>query len=230
LDWPNGDAGKALSQAVDRFMRYEDMRETLLILLYSGGSWIRENTGKLELWPRWHIIPGIDWMDLVGDKLLATSSDLVLLFDLPTPTPADLPVKDFWTGLNSRFELVRPGPQEFQMHFVAFSGCGLRLLMDRLKSVEPQASRNISIAEIYFFASQPSSVDVFTFKPEAISPDATLAVFKDVNPRLQYVLLEDYRIFQDAEVIHEEGYCKVLQIAVDGNCSFPRERVRQVSK
>jgi hypothetical protein len=95
LDWSNGDAGKALSEAVDRFMRYENMRETLLILLYSGGGWARENTGKLELWPRWHIIPGIDWMDLVGEKLLATSSDLVLLFDLPTPTPADFTSQRF---------------------------------------------------------------------------------------------------------------------------------------
>lgn len=226
----NEDPGKALSQAVDRFIRYEDMRETLLILLYSGGSWIRQNTGRLELWPRWHTIPGIDWMDLVGDKLLAISSDLVLLFDLPTPTVADLPVKDFWASLNSRFELARPGAQELQVHLIVFSGCGLRLLMERLKNFESQAPRNISISEIYFFASQPSAVNAFTFKPEAISPDATLAVFKDVNPKLQYVLLEDYGVFQDAEVIHEEGYCKVLRIAVDEKCSFPCEKVRQVSK
>jgi hypothetical protein len=102
--------------------------------------------------------------------------------------------------------------------------------MEKLKSFESQAPRNIFIPEIYLFGSQISAVDAFTFKPEAISPDATLAVFRDVNPRLQYVLLDDYHIFQDAEVIHEEGYCKVLQIVVDAKCSFPRDRVRQVSK
>jgi hypothetical protein len=78
----NGDAGKSLSQAVDHFMRYEDVPESLLILLYSGGSSISETTGNFELFTQG--FPGIDWIDAVGDKLLTTTSDLLLLFDLPT--------------------------------------------------------------------------------------------------------------------------------------------------
>jgi hypothetical protein len=227
LNWVNGDAGKSLSHAVDHFMRYEDIPESLLILLYSGGSSINETTGNFELDTQG--FPGIDWIDTVGDKLLTTTSDLLLLFDLPTLTPGELPIKIFWSDVKLRFDLVRLGAQQFQLHAVTFSRCGFSPLIDRLKSFESQTPRNVFITDLYDFASESIAVDAFAFTPDAISLDNKLAVFKDINPRHQYVLLEDQHIFQDAKVIHEGGYCRVLRVGLDENCSFP-EIVGQVSK
>jgi hypothetical protein len=73
------DSERSYIYVVENFVKENDSRKNLLVIIYSGCSYVHQ--GQLFLEPHQHTEPTVQWSDYVDRRILSTVSKVLLIFD-----------------------------------------------------------------------------------------------------------------------------------------------------
>ena len=211
---------KTFWYSIENFIKENDSRSNLLVIFYSGCSYVHEN--QLFLEPHRHTEPNVRWSETVDRRIFSSVATILLIFD--TTCLREGQYDQLWKRISR--QLYEKGRWSLALNLLSINGAETRLLVEALRSMAfsnldgftvTELCKEVQVRQSAKNSWPVASVHRPEHKGDTQPKDIVLlplswaklslyehTVFKD--PHDQY--LKDC----DPEEIHRDGTCEVSKV------------------
>jgi len=217
------DTERAFSYVVEAFLKKHDSHENLLVIIYSGSSYVHQ--GQLFLEPHYNTEPTVQWTDWVDKPILHAAARVLLIFD--TTSMRAKHYTQMQKETCKRMDAIRYKESSNVLSILAINGSDTKALTSSLSSVASANPGGFTISQlrdaIHLFqtpqntpTSELYNISKASFR-EYRTPEVILLPL--TRPRLR---LHEHHVFTDPHdeylqnyiTIHQDGPCHVIKLSM----------------
>jgi hypothetical protein len=231
------DSDRVFSYVVEDFVKENDSQKNLLVIIYSGSSYVHE--GQLFLEPHQNTEPTIQWTDYIDRRILLAVARVLLIFDTTNLRPGHY--NQMWKETRKRIDTIGYKEKRNILSILATNGSNTRALTSSLTTAASANPGGFTISQlcdaIHLQTSQkaPHENLYHIFKTGfggLGDPEVVLQPL--ARPRLR---LYEHHVFPDPHdeylqnyiTIHRDGSCHVIKVSMGTNLQqFSTSSVRQI--
>ena len=220
----HGDSKRTFKDAIENFLQVNDHRENLLLIFYSGCTYVHEK--KLFLEPHLHIKPTVSWSEIFEDQIIHRESRILLILDT-TNLRWDHYVQ-WWQSFSRS---VGHSDSHCRVNLLAINGIHTQALESSLAFMASDHPNSFDLSALCNHLKQGRSSNQVSpllhymkgvKRHEQVEEVGEIKLFP-LPPRLQ---LHKHEIFQDPQdqllrildeytVLHQDGVCQVVKVKLD---------------
>jgi hypothetical protein len=210
---------RAFSYVVEDFVKENDSQKNLLLIVYSGSSYVHE--GQLFLEPHQHTEPTVQWTDYLDRRILLAVARVLLIFDTTNLRPRHY--SQMWKETCNRVDAMRFVKKQNVPAILATNGSDTNAITSSLSSASLANPGGITISELYDAMCREATT--VATHAELYDPrfhgfaDYELVLLPLPRPRLG---LYEHHAFKDPHdeylsnhiTIHRDGCCHVMKVTL----------------
>lgn len=221
-DWR--DSEQSFLHHVEKFLRKNGNRDDLLVVFYSGCSYVHR--GEMFLDPHIHAQPSVRWSGFIDQKILSSVANCLLIFD--TTNLRHDHYSQMWIHTCERVEkfyMDRQMDQRNTLALLAVNGLETQGLISSLESMAENCQDGFTVSQLTASCQtdmrgldKPSTM-LYLTRPTKMLQNTEILLVPLARPKLQ---LYEHHIFLDphneylksikAIPIQEDGTCEVLRM------------------
>jgi hypothetical protein len=213
------DSERAFSYVVEDFVKENDSQKNLLVIVYSGSSYVHQ--GQLFLEPHQNTEPTVQWTDYIDRRILLAVAGVLLIFDTTNLRPQHY--TQMWKETCKRVDAIGSKEKRNVLSILATNGSETDAITSALSSAASASPSGFTISQLCnAVCRQPSPTS-----PIAELYQAGFGAFRDsevvllplARPRLR---LHEHHVFTDPHdeylknyiTIHRDGCCHVIKASL----------------
>jgi hypothetical protein len=217
------DTEESLLYYVKDFLRRYDSPHNLLLIFYSGGSYVHER--ELFLVPHRHAEPNIQWSDYVDRRILSSPAKVLLIFD--TTNLRNGHYERMWNQTFERRDssyIERGLVPENPLHMIAIDGSDTSILTSSVEVLAMRCPAGFSTSQLYnTIRDDPQTLErpPISLYPSNSSEPHVMRLFPLSWPRLQrhnhHKFLDphdEYLKDISSVPLQEDGACEVFSLSL----------------
>jgi hypothetical protein len=213
------DSECTFTYVVENFVKENDSQKNLLIIIYSGSSYVHE--GQLFLEPHQNTEPTVQWTHYIDQRILLAVARVLLIFDTTNLRPEHY--TQMWKDTCRRMDAIGYKGKRNVLSILATDGSGVKALTSSLSttaSANPGGFTVSQLRDALNLLHTPRAELYTIFKSgygELRVPEVVLLPL--ARPRLK---LYEHHVFADPHdeylqnyiTIHRDGSCHVIKVSM----------------
>jgi hypothetical protein len=200
---------------IENFIKENDSPDNLLVILYSGCSYVHE--GKLFLEPHQHTEPNVRWSASIDRHFRFARTTILLVFD--TTSLREGHYDQLWKHMSKQWDTDNRWPKAFNI--LSINGAETQRLVDSLSSMTLSHPKGFAIAElcdeIKLRQTGRSSWPLASMYPHTDDRTNSIFLIPLARPKLklfEHAIVADphQEYLKDYSEIHKEGVCEVIKL------------------
>ena len=197
---------------IENFIKKNDSRDSLLVIFYSGCTYVHER--QLYLEPHRHTEPSVRWSESLYRRLLAR---LLLVFD--TTALRERHYDQFWSRISTQSDTLEDWGKILSL--LSINGAETQLLIDALKVKAVDQHHGFTVSDLCndIQGRQRNLPVASIYRPHSKRDDkpTDIILVPLARPKLQLYghveIADPHRLYlQDCTEIHKDGVCEVIKM------------------
>lgn len=200
---------------IEHFIKDNDSRDNLLLIFYSGCSYVHES--QLYLEPHRHTEPNVSWSEALDRRIAAT---VLLVFD--TTCLRERHYDQLWIRITSQLEALDEWSKV--MMLLSINGAETQLLIDTLKSKAVSQPHGFTVSELCSDIqiqqkrnSTLPAASIYRLDHKKDNKPTDIILLPLARPKLQLyghaVIADPHgQYLQDSTEIQKDGVCEVIKM------------------